>query len=97
MLQLLTRYRWAFGVKGALAILYGLFLFVSRDLSLYGFMMASGLFVLIESPLLLIITLGRNVGKTRMISIEGILGSVAAAAVILGSGIGSMLMLVSRV
>lgn len=67
MLQLLTPYCWAFGVRAALAIFYGLFLFVSRDLSLYGFIMASGLFVLIERLLLLSITLGRNVERTRMI------------------------------
>jgi uncharacterized membrane protein HdeD (DUF308 family) len=92
MLQLMKRYWWAFGVRGALAVLYGLFLFVSRDLSLYAFVMASGSFVLIESLLLIIITFGRDVEKTRMISIEGILGSVIAAVIILGSGFGSMLM-----
>ena len=91
MLQLLKRYWWVFDLRGALAILYGLFLFVSRDLSLYTFVMASGFFVLIESLLLLMITLGRNVERTRMIAIEGILGSVIATVIILGSGIGSML------
>jgi len=92
MLQLLTRYWWVFGVRSALAIIYGLFLFVSRDLSLYGFVMASGFFILIESLLLLIITFGRDVGNTRMISIESILGSVIAAVIILGAGVGSMIM-----
>jgi len=92
MLKLLTRYWWVFGVRGALAIIYGLFLFISRDLSLYGFVMASGFFILTESLLLLIITFGRDVEKTLMISIESILGSVIAAVIILGAGVGSMLM-----
>ncbi len=92
MLQLLIRYRWAFGTRGALAILYGLFLFVSKDLSLYTFVMATGFFVLSESLLLLIITFNRNAKKTLTLSIEGILGSGIAAVIILGSGIGSMLM-----
>ena len=92
MLHLLRRYWWGFGVRGALAILYGLYLFLNRDLSLYAFVMASGFFVLIESLLLLIITFGRDVEKTGTISIEGILGSVIAAVIILGSGFGSMLM-----
>ena len=92
MLQLLKRYWWVFDLRGALAILYGLFLFVSRDLSLYTFVMASGFFVLIESLLLLMITLGRNVESTLMIAIEGILGSGIAVVIILGSGIGSMIM-----
>jgi len=92
MLDLLKRYWWAFGVRSALAILYGLFLFVSRDLSLYALVMASGSFVLIASVILLIITFGRNVGRQRMLSIEGMLGSLIAAVIIFGSGIGSMLM-----
>ena len=92
MLQLLRRYWWAFVVRGALAIIYGLFLFIRRDLSLYAFVMASGFFVLTESLLLIIITFMRDAEKTRMISIEGILGSVIAAVIILGAGIGSMLM-----
>ena len=92
MLKLLIRYWWVFGVRGALAILYGIYLFFNRDLSLYAFVMVSGFFVLLESLLLFIITFGRDVEKTRMISTEGILGSVIAVSIILGSGFGSMVM-----
>ena len=92
MFQLLRRYWWVFALRGALAVFYGLFLFVNREPSLYSFIMVSGTFVLFESLLLLIITFGQNVEKTRMISIEGILGSVIAAVIILGAGVGSMLM-----
>lgn len=91
MLQLLTRYRWAFGLRGVLSILYGLFLVLAGDLSLHSFVITSGLFILIESLLLLIITLGRNTERTHMIFIEGILGCVVTSFIILGSGIGSLI------
>ena len=63
MLHLLRRYWWGFGARGALAVLYGLYLFLNRDLSLYAFVMASGFFVLTESLLLIVITFIRDARK----------------------------------
>lgn len=91
MFQLMTRYWWVFGVQGVLAILYGLFLFISTGLSLYSFALASGLFVLLESLLLLPLIFGRHDEKIIMAAIESGVGATIGVFILFGSALGSLL------
>lgn len=91
MFQLMTRYWWVFSARGILAILYGLFLFMSTDLSLYAFVMAAGLFVLLESLLLLPLIFGSHAEKILMAAIESGIGVCIGVFVLFGSTLGSLL------
>jgi uncharacterized membrane protein HdeD (DUF308 family) len=91
MFQLMTRYLWVFSARGVLAILYGLFLFMSTDLSLYSFVIAAGLFVLLESLLLLPLIFGRHAEKILMVSIESGVGACIGVVILFGSTLGSLL------
>jgi uncharacterized membrane protein HdeD (DUF308 family) len=91
LFHLITRYRWVFGARGVLAVLFGLWMFLSSDRSLYSFVMASGFFVLSESLLLLLIIFGRREENILTVAIESGIGAVIGVIILIGSGIGCLL------
>jgi uncharacterized membrane protein HdeD (DUF308 family) len=64
---------------------------MSTDLSLYAFVIASGLFVLLESLLLLPLIFGRHVERILMAAIESGVGVCMGVIILFGSALGSLL------
>jgi len=92
LVQMLTRYWWVFGARGVLAILYGIFLLLSPGQPLHTFVIATGLFVLLESLLILFLIFGRHDEKILIALAESGVGTCIGLIILFGSTLGSLLM-----
>ena len=91
MVQLFAKYWWSFVVRGIVAVLLGLILFLSASPSLDLLVLAFGIFVLLQGILSGIPGLSKLGGRIYFLLIEGVVGILAGVLIFLGPGIGRML------
>jgi uncharacterized membrane protein HdeD (DUF308 family) len=91
MVELFSKYRWSFIVRGVVAFLSGLIILSWGSASLDLLVLCFGIFALFQGVLTVAPGLSKLGGRVYFLLIEGIVGILAAVFTFLGPGIGRML------
>jgi uncharacterized membrane protein HdeD (DUF308 family) len=91
MVELFSKYRWSFIVRGVVAFLSGLIILLWGSASLDLLVLSFGIFALFQGILTVAPGLSKLGGRVYFLLIEGVIGILAAVFTFLGPGIGRML------
>lgn len=91
MVQLFSKYWWTLLIRGFIGVLFGFIVLSWSGLSLDGFVLAFGLFALLQGILSIVPGMSKLGGRIYFLLVEGILGILAGVFTFLGPGIGRML------
>jgi uncharacterized membrane protein HdeD (DUF308 family) len=91
MVELFSKYRWSFIVRGVIAFLSGLIILSWGSSSLDLLVVSFGIFALFQGVLSVAPGLSKLGGRVYFLLIEGVVGILAAVFTFLGPGIGRML------
>jgi uncharacterized membrane protein HdeD (DUF308 family) len=91
MVQLFSKFWWSFGVRGFVAVLFGLYVILWPGLSLDGLVLTFGAFAFLQGILSILPGLSELGGRIYFLLIEGVVGILAGVLTFLGPGIGRML------
>ncbi len=91
MVELFSKYRWSFIVRGVIAFLSGLIILSWGGSSLDLVVLSFGIFALLQGILSVIPGLSKLGGRIYFLLIEGVIGILAGVFTFLGPGIGRML------
>jgi uncharacterized membrane protein HdeD (DUF308 family) len=91
MVELFSKYRWSFIVRGVIAFLCGLIILLWGRSSLDLVVLSFGIFALFQGIFTVAPGLSKLGGRVYFLLIEGVIGILAAVFTFLGPGIGRML------